>query len=650
MAASLKGLKKELKRLLKTHYQEQYSAIRPLPWRKDKLYSIEEIHINGGIELLIVEDNINKKIRWEALESYYGIYRDPRLKKSRRRILEGHAGYGKSLLTLKLAFDWCTGVKDSPLFNVELLILLKFSHLRSSSSIPEAIKRFILPIDSPITSEQIEYVIGNCKSVSVLLDGYDRSLFLDTFLGNDVTGIVQNDVLKQFDVTLTSKYLPDDPTLSTQRIRLTGFDEDARDQYIRNVAVRENPVTAGRIKQLLEDNPILSDLCRAPSLFAMVAHASEGELDLQNYRTVTGLVRGLVSCFIRQMGKTIDANNERGFHLTDAETRKLGEIAMEGVGYNKPTLWKIDEFIKRVGEQLCKGCIQVGILEMEDDDMVKFYHPVFCEWFAAYYVSELTSRDDIKLYPPYEMDGLDESEKNRESEILENADPENVLFFYNFASGMNSIAARNLHDYLNRIQGCDRLAALCLLEHEEQLEEGSKAIRNVCQKEVDVSWFHKETRQRSTINLLESASKKNIPISSIVCHESLRCINDAADKMIFKSGLAMNYLTTLQEIWFEQREKEYTEDEFHAILKFAAKCDQLVTVKFVHSLLPQFVNAGEAQAILLARNCEVFFHTLGVWYFLDLSTGSWQFRIGRHFLSNEDFENAAEMYRIFYHL
>lgn len=49
--------------------------------------------------------------------------------------------------------------------------------------------------------------------------------------------------------------------------------------------------------------------------------------------------------------------------------------------------------------------------------------------------------------------------------------------------------------------------------------------------------------------------------------------------MIFKSGLAMNYLTTLQEIWFEQREKEYTEDEFHAILKFAAKCDQLVTVK-----------------------------------------------------------------------
>ncbi|PIK53629.1 hypothetical protein BSL78_09482 [Apostichopus japonicus] len=124
---------------LKSTYKERYDAVQPIPYIKDRLYCVDKVFVEGSIEGFISTDE-----SWERLASYNHIFTDPRIK-SVRRIIEGEPGYGKSTLTLQLAYDWCNGVKESPFFDADVLILLRLRQLGNVKSIYRAIKMFLLP-------------------------------------------------------------------------------------------------------------------------------------------------------------------------------------------------------------------------------------------------------------------------------------------------------------------------------------------------------------------------------------------------------------------------------------------------------------------------------------------------------------------------
>ncbi|PIK42691.1 putative NLR family CARD domain-containing protein 4 [Apostichopus japonicus] len=163
------------------------------------------------------------------------IYSDRRIK-STRRILEGEPGYGKSILTLQLAYDWCNGVQGSPLSNVEILILLRLRQLGGVKSIYRAINRF-LASGSRLSEKDIEDVLKNASSVEILLDGYDEYPDQDKIKGNDVRSIIMREMFPNHDVTLTTRYLPKKFPKLTKRVKLTGFDNEARDEYLRKAIV-----------------------------------------------------------------------------------------------------------------------------------------------------------------------------------------------------------------------------------------------------------------------------------------------------------------------------------------------------------------------------------------------------------------------------
>ena len=106
--------------ILKKRYKIQYDAIQPIPYIKDRLYCVDKVFVEGST---VTEEGVR-------LESYKNIFTDSRVK-AKRRIIKAEAGYGKSTVTLQLAYDWCNGVKDSPLKNVEILILLRLRQLNS---------------------------------------------------------------------------------------------------------------------------------------------------------------------------------------------------------------------------------------------------------------------------------------------------------------------------------------------------------------------------------------------------------------------------------------------------------------------------------------------------------------------------------------
>ncbi|PIK41462.1 hypothetical protein BSL78_21691 [Apostichopus japonicus] len=129
---------------LKRTYKGQYDAIQPLPYVKDRLYCVDKVFVEGGVEVCLAPElTRGTGGSWESLESYKSIYTDFRFK-SKRRIIQGEPGYGKSTLTLQLAYDWCNDVSDSPMNHVEILILLRLRQLGSVKCLFRAIKLFLL--------------------------------------------------------------------------------------------------------------------------------------------------------------------------------------------------------------------------------------------------------------------------------------------------------------------------------------------------------------------------------------------------------------------------------------------------------------------------------------------------------------------------
>ncbi|PIK43443.1 hypothetical protein BSL78_19688 [Apostichopus japonicus] len=140
---TLEDKKQILINALKKKYKVQYNGVKPIPYIQERLYCVDNVFVESGVNASIGgAASYDKAIQWVRLKSYKNIFTDSRMR-SNRRIVEGEPGYGKSTLTLQLAYDWCNGVPDSPLYDVEILILLKLRQMGNVTSIYKAIKLYL---------------------------------------------------------------------------------------------------------------------------------------------------------------------------------------------------------------------------------------------------------------------------------------------------------------------------------------------------------------------------------------------------------------------------------------------------------------------------------------------------------------------------
>lgn len=371
-------------------------------------------------------------------ESYKSVFLKT-LKESKRRILEGEPGYGKSTLTLQLAYDWCNDVSDSPLGKVEILILLKLRQLRGISSIYRAIKLFLLPKESRIKTGDIEEIIKASSSVNILLDGYDEYPQRDSY-DNEVDSILLRKSFAQLEVTLTTRYLPQryDCNLA-ERSRLTGFDKAARDEYIRKAVVGDKDEDADRIQQKIHENCILADLCQVPLIFVMFAHMANERKDFEIFHSVTNFFKYMVKCFHEHMRtKLRDVNTVRALFYEN-EHHELDKIAFEAlVNDSQQLTWKKEKMVEKLGDSFYDQYIRIGIL-VEDEVMaedssedkvtfiteVRFYHKLFCEWYAAHHLARLGARPDTQFANWTEEFEEKEVGKN---DILHQLDPSDLQY------------------------------------------------------------------------------------------------------------------------------------------------------------------------------------------------------------------------------
>ncbi|PIK40682.1 hypothetical protein BSL78_22479, partial [Apostichopus japonicus] len=441
---------------VKNIYKEQYDAVQPVPYIKDRLCCVDRVFVEGGIQVLAGDGRfLGPDESWRRLKSYKNIFTDSDLRTT-RRILEGEPGY--------------------------------------------------LPKD------------------------YSKS--------------------------------------KTKRVKLTGFDEISRDEYIRKAVTGPNDEAAiDKIKRALKENVLLDDLCQVPLFFVMFSHMTHESDIFQKFNTLTDFFMYMIKCFHdHQKNKTLDENTYPYMIRFETHYEELCQIAFEGLNKEQQQiLWEKDVMCERLGQALYAHYVAIGILVEEavfvatDGQMkimVRFYHKLFCEWYASYVLIDVVS----EAKTPAEL-----------SRALRYLDPFDLQYCYRFACGINGSAGSKIIDYLKSRKDGDKFAILCILEKSGGVNDIKETVRELCSKLVKVNREDSKLLQRSTVQLLQIASSHDIPISKLSLEWSFSGF-DGKDIRL-ESGLSLSSLSSVEKMSINAgiKKHEFTEEEVIGLINYGIK-------------------------------------------------------------------------------
>ncbi|XP_071851117.1 uncharacterized protein [Apostichopus japonicus] len=557
---------------LKTAYKKQYDAVQPIPYIKDRLFCVDKVFVEGGIEHVLVTQSENSQK--ERLSSYKNIFTDSSSKSYTRRIVKGEAGYGKSTLTLQLAYDWCNGVKDSPVSAADVLILLKLRQLGNVRSIYKAIKVILLSSELCLNSKDIKDILQRCKTVKIILDGFDEYPNREKSNRNDIWRIIKSKLFETFDVTLTTRFIPSHfERSSPKRLKLIGFDETARDQYIRKAITGENNENAvDKIKRGLQENPIIDDICQVPLFFVSFAHMTHERHDFRKFKSVTDFFMYMFKCFHSHTRNKSNDENVVSYYVEYENNHvELDKVAFEGLNSeNQQITWNKKQLCKRLGKQFYDLNIRVGILVEEEiledsnreasswdiktNTEVRFYHKIFCEWYASFRLAIVTAN----AKNAFDLE-----------QILGNMDPFDLQYVFRFACGLSSSATSKIIEHMKKKKDCDKFAILCILEQNGDIEEIRKTVTELCSQRVIIKNDDSKLLQRSTVQLLQIASSHDIPISDLQLQWSFSKVDN--NTIILRSGIAIPSLSSLEKLLVNadtDYQPELTEEDIVGLLNY----------------------------------------------------------------------------------
>lgn len=498
-------------------YALWYNKIQPIPYIRDKIFCVDEIFIDSGVEIVKMSTSMGASILKGPLEkiqlkSFRDIF-DNNIVTATRIILEGDPGYGKSTCTLQAAYDWCHSKGVSPLKNIDIFILLPLRLLGSISSIYEAIRLVLMPADLEITNDQIKEILSSYSSGVIVLDGYDEYPDKDSGNETDVIKIIKGDMFAKFRVIIStrSSSMPKYVNPAAVIVRLTGFDEKCMDEYVRRAVVGDDVEAGKKIKNLLNSSPVINDICQVPLFCVMFAHIVNDDSIPIRFSSVTSFFKYVMTSFYSHMWKK--KKESTNHHKIIPDYSHLNKLAFDGLtGKNQKIVWPKEMFIEKVGSSCCEELCEIGVLVEEEilvinetpgtsvSDLVKcttvvyFYHKLFVEWYAANYLSEYAGRF-FSFWLSY---------------ILEEINPVDLQFVFRFACGLNRRASDRIIRYLKGLPDGQSFASLCFFEQSGEPDEVSKIVKDLCSGGMTIKSTDSRLLQRSNLQLLEIASKQGV--------------------------------------------------------------------------------------------------------------------------------------------
>ncbi|XP_072181977.1 NACHT, LRR and PYD domains-containing protein 3-like [Diadema setosum] len=348
---------------------------------------------------------------------------------SKRVLIEGEGGVGKSTLCAKIAWDWCQG---RILQEVDMVLLILLRDVTDGNSIGSTMKGYLFDSNRATTEAIDNFILTNPSKVLFLFDGFDEFKGkLGEGNSNEVIRILELQRHKSCKVIVTTrpwrtneirmdKYLGEAYTF----IKVEGFNEENLSAYIRRYfRMREQDTLAEDLISFIGENDVIKfSMAPFPIYCAMLClmwneYSEERRKEMKELQTFSKVFREMVFFLKEHYASKFCQNlqNQKAVKYlmkANGAIHHISEIALNGL-LERILSFPEEQF--RECRDAMETCCRVGVLTIERDvitgerrhdvnitsfvkSTVSFPHKLFQEYIAGLYIENVFNDDRTVYY------------------------------------------------------------------------------------------------------------------------------------------------------------------------------------------------------------------------------------------------------------
>ena len=336
-------------------------------------------------------------------------------------LIEGVAGIGKTILCKEIAYRWaCKQIILSD--KLVLLVFLRDPAAQNINSVEDLVCYFYKSDSKSIEFSEIsnKLVSTEGNNVTIILDGFDEISHV-----KDETDFFQRllfkDILPLCRIVVTSRPISSNMTmlqdLATVKVEILGFTKENRQKFIEN-GLKDNPDKLAKLNSYLKTNSVIDHLCYIPFMLSiLVCIAKEySELPKSQTEVYTKFIIYTISKFLQKcylLSGTISQINKLPpqfkAHFLDICKYAYNALQCDKIVFTANEI-KTDftSFTDPPGNWsglgLLKSAQYFCIEENNDRISCNFLHLSIQEYLAAYYISELSTNQQLTILKKYFFD------------------------------------------------------------------------------------------------------------------------------------------------------------------------------------------------------------------------------------------------------
>ncbi|XP_072172350.1 uncharacterized protein [Diadema setosum] len=409
----------QCKEELKEYYCLSRGEVTVDPLNFKERVKLDDIYTNLSIIDRTIEGNTKTPITYGDLTT-----NDEHGHLSKRLLIQGEGGVGKTTLCAKIAWDWCQGRIFEDL---DMVILIPLRNVTNKESIGCIVKTY-LSDSNPAKSYQIDnHILINPKRIVIIFDGFDD--YNGKLSGEDsseVIHILRMEQYKSCKVIVTTRPWRTDEFVMEKELagaykflNVEGFKTDNSSDYIERYFKIQGKINrAESLISFMEENEVIrANMAPFPIYCAMLCLiwndcSEEKQEKMQELKTFSKIFGEMISVLKEHFASKTCGNLQNqnvGEQLKKAHRaiQDISEIAFNGL-LDKNLSFPEEQF--RDCHDAMETCCGVGVLTTEKDviprmrrrdvnflslvsSTVSFPHKLFQEYIAALYIENLFASD-----------------------------------------------------------------------------------------------------------------------------------------------------------------------------------------------------------------------------------------------------------------
>ena len=374
-------------------YQSREGNLAPFAWCDYPNFNMNDIFTRLKI---VNREKTRGTLTDDEITNMTAIFRPhPKCQKSRKVLIEGDPGMGKTTYSQKLAYDWANKQNewDASFPAIEVLLLLRCNDIKSS--IWKAIDEQILSedIDGKAKETFFKYIKENQSKVLLLLDGLDEA---DPCERDMYLSLLTCKLLTDCHVVITSRH---EVGKKVSRYcdnlwEIVGFTEEDSKSFIRKYFQGKGHLAERFIERQVKhwyadpSDPNfrgLSDLAKNPLNLTLLCCIFEDSQEVYSQSTRTRLYIEIVLLVLRRYEEKngLESNNDQDLISVYREKLKvLGRFSLHSL-HERKWYFKKEKDIDNFGFL----SFQQGGTRSEPCTRCVFSHKSFQEFFAGFYLA-----------------------------------------------------------------------------------------------------------------------------------------------------------------------------------------------------------------------------------------------------------------------